>query len=61
MRWNVDECKPLVVGDPGGARGKPGHGYGYGTGISIMTPVGRGLHSSTFYLDLSRFLHKTHP
>lgn len=29
-----------VLGDPAGARGKPGSGYGFGAGIRVDTPVG---------------------
>ena len=29
-----------VLGDPAGARGKPGSGYGYGAGIRVDSPVG---------------------
>ncbi|KAI3429606.1 hypothetical protein D9Q98_005692 [Chlorella vulgaris] len=29
-----------VLGDPAGARGKPGTGYGYGAGVRIDTPIG---------------------
>ena len=29
-----------VLGDPGGARGKPGQGYGYGAGVVALTPIG---------------------
>ena len=29
-----------VLGDPAGARGKPGTGYGYGAGIRVDSPVG---------------------
>lgn len=29
-----------VLGDPAGARGKPGHGYGVGAGVRIDTPIG---------------------
>jgi outer membrane protein insertion porin family len=29
-----------VLGDPAGARGKPGSGYGYGAGVRIDTPIG---------------------
>jgi len=30
-------------------------------GVEGATTLGRGLHSSTFQLNLSRFRHKTHP
>eukprot|EP00887_Chlorella_sp_A99_P003922 scaffold11.g3922.t1 len=29
-----------VLGDPAGARNKPGTGYGYGAGVRIATPIG---------------------
>ena len=29
-----------VLGDPGGARNKPGQGYGYGAGVVALTPIG---------------------
>ena len=29
-----------VLGDPAGARGKPGSGFGYGAGIRVDSPVG---------------------
>ncbi|KAI8467202.1 MAG: surface antigen-domain-containing protein [Monoraphidium minutum] len=29
-----------VIGDPAGARGKPGSGYGYGAGIRVDSPLG---------------------
>lgn len=29
-----------VLGDPAGARGKPGRGYGIGAGLRIQTPIG---------------------
>jgi outer membrane protein insertion porin family len=29
-----------VIGDPAGARGKPGKGYGYGAGIRVDSPLG---------------------
>jgi len=29
-----------VLGDPAGARGKPGSGHGYGAGVRIDSPVG---------------------
>lgn len=29
-----------VLGDPAGARGKPGSGYGFGAGIRVDSPVG---------------------
>ena len=29
-----------VLGDPAGARGKPGSGYGYGAGIRVDSPMG---------------------
>ena len=29
-----------VIGDPAGARGKPGSGYGYGAGVRIDSPLG---------------------
>ena len=28
------------LGDPAGARGKPGSGYGYGVGIRVDSPLG---------------------
>lgn len=34
------ESGQTVLGDPAGARGKPGSGYGYGAGIRIDSPVG---------------------
>ncbi len=29
-----------VLGDPAGARGKPGNGYGFGAGIRVDSPMG---------------------
>ena len=29
-----------VIGDPAGARGKPGSGYGYGAGVRVDSPLG---------------------
>ena len=29
-----------VIGDPAGARGKPGSGYGYGAGLRVDSPLG---------------------
>ena len=29
-----------VLGDPAGARNKPGNGYGFGAGVRIATPIG---------------------
>lgn len=31
---------PSVLGDPAGARNKPGKGYGFGAGVRIETPLG---------------------
>lgn len=28
------------LGDPAGARGKPGSGYGYGVGVRVDSPLG---------------------
>lgn len=30
----------LLLGDPAGARNKPGSGYGYGLGIRVDSPLG---------------------
>jgi outer membrane protein insertion porin family len=29
-----------VIGNPAGARGKPGNGVGYGAGLRIQSPLG---------------------
>ena len=46
VELKVDECKPLVHG--AALRGEPADGAGAADG-------GRGLHSSTFQINLSRF------
>lgn len=39
--WGSDlDSGASVLGDPAGARGKPGSGYGYGAGVRIDTPIG---------------------
>ena len=56
----MDECKPLNLNPyPALASGDPTH-----DSIIIwtrVTPTGRGLHSFTFQLNLSRFLSLTPP
>ena len=43
----MNECKPLDAGEPGAALCDPG--------VERWLVAGRGLHSSTFQLNLSRF------
>jgi len=50
------EGEPLPC--PRGAFCSGGSG---GSANFTLCPVGRGLHSFTLQLNLSRFLHKTHP
>jgi len=33
-------CFGFILGDPAGARKKPGSGYGYGFGIRVESPLG---------------------
>jgi len=52
LRRKVDECKPLHGGSVYACQYQNN---------GVLRFHGRGLHSSTFRLNLSRFLHKIHP
>ena len=53
-----DKCKPLTGG---GTRMSASARAAVAESLERTADLGRGLHSFTFRLNLSRFLHKTHP
>jgi hypothetical protein len=52
LSFEVCECKPLLSGATKSPLVSP---------LKAVEILGRGLHSSTFQLNLSQFRHKTHP